>query len=52
MFNRGAAAENGELKRGDQIVAVNGEKLEGVTHEEAVNMLKRARGKVILTVLA
>ena len=51
VFNRGAASENGQLKRGDQIVAVNGEQLEGVTHEEAVNILKRARGKVILTVV-
>uniref|UniRef100_A0A3P8U5P5 PDZ domain-containing protein n=1 Tax=Amphiprion percula TaxID=161767 RepID=A0A3P8U5P5_AMPPE len=34
----GAAAEDGRLKRGDQIMAVNGQTLEGVTHEEAVEV--------------
>uniref|UniRef100_A0A3B4ZFQ1 PDZ domain-containing protein n=1 Tax=Stegastes partitus TaxID=144197 RepID=A0A3B4ZFQ1_9TELE len=40
----GAAAEDGRLKRGDQIMAVNGQTLEGVTHEEAVGILKRTKG--------
>uniref|UniRef100_A0A3B3HSB6 Multiple PDZ domain crumbs cell polarity complex component n=1 Tax=Oryzias latipes TaxID=8090 RepID=A0A3B3HSB6_ORYLA len=48
----GAAAEDGRLKRGDQIIAVNGQTLEGVTHEEAVGILKRTKGTVTLTVLA
>ncbi|XP_071953522.1 multiple PDZ domain protein-like isoform X2 [Antedon mediterranea] len=52
VFNKGAAAENGLLKRGDQIVQVNNESLEGATHEEAVNILKNAKGKVILTILS
>uniref|UniRef100_A0A3P9MDL2 Multiple PDZ domain crumbs cell polarity complex component n=1 Tax=Oryzias latipes TaxID=8090 RepID=A0A3P9MDL2_ORYLA len=47
----GAAAEDGRLKRGDQIIAVNGQTLEGVTHEEAVGILKRTKGTVTLTVL-
>ncbi|XP_013421811.1 multiple PDZ domain protein isoform X4 [Lingula anatina] len=51
VFAKGAAAEDGRLKRGDQIQAVNGESLEGVTHEEAVAILKRAKGKIELTVL-
>uniref|UniRef100_A0A3B3IGQ3 Multiple PDZ domain crumbs cell polarity complex component n=1 Tax=Oryzias latipes TaxID=8090 RepID=A0A3B3IGQ3_ORYLA len=42
----GAAAEDGRLKRGDQIIAVNGQTLEGVTHEEAVGILKRTKGTV------
>lgn len=49
---QGAAADDGRLKRGDQIVAVNGEALEGVTHEQAVAILKRQRGMVTLTVLS
>ncbi|XP_057711139.1 multiple PDZ domain protein [Corythoichthys intestinalis] len=52
VFGKGAAAEDGRLKRGDQIVAVNGQPLEGVTHEEAVGILKRTKGGVLLTVLS
>lgn len=40
------------MKRGDQILAVNDETLEGVTHEQAVAILKRQRGTVTLTVLS
>lgn len=49
---QGAAADDGRLKRGDQILAVNGEALEGVTHEQAVAILKRQKGTVTLTVLS
>ncbi|XP_057399624.1 inaD-like protein isoform X11 [Balaenoptera acutorostrata] len=52
IFAKGAAADDGRLKRGDQILAVNGETLEGVTHEEAVAILKHQRGTVVLTVLS
>uniref|UniRef100_A0A3P9MDM1 Multiple PDZ domain crumbs cell polarity complex component n=1 Tax=Oryzias latipes TaxID=8090 RepID=A0A3P9MDM1_ORYLA len=52
VFGKGAAAEDGRLKRGDQIIAVNGQTLEGVTHEEAVGILKRTKGTVTLTVLS
>ncbi|XP_048476344.1 multiple PDZ domain protein [Rhincodon typus] len=52
VFVKGAAAEDGRLKRGDQIIAVNGQSLEGVTHEEAVGILKRTKGNVTLTVLS
>ncbi|XP_033115091.1 multiple PDZ domain protein-like isoform X2 [Anneissia japonica] len=52
VFNKGAAAENGLLKRGDQIIQVNNESLEGATHEEAVNILKNAKGKVVLTIVS
>ncbi|XP_074077388.1 inaD-like protein isoform X2 [Macrotis lagotis] len=52
IFAKGAAADDGRLKRGDQILAVNGEALEGVTHEQAVTILKRQRGTVTLTVLS
>ncbi|KAM4871569.1 inaD-like protein [Thomomys bottae] len=52
IFAKGAAADDGRLKRGDQILAVNGETLEGVTHEQAVSILKHQRGTVTLTVLS
>ncbi|XP_028985124.1 multiple PDZ domain protein isoform X3 [Betta splendens] len=52
VFGKGAAAEDGRLKRGDQIMAVNGQSLDGVTHEEAVGILKKTKGGVTLTVLS
>ncbi|KAJ8278753.1 hypothetical protein COCON_G00058190 [Conger conger] len=52
VFGKGAAAVDGRLKRGDQILSVNGESLEGVTHEQAVAVLKRQRGAVSLAVLS
>ncbi|XP_030003046.1 multiple PDZ domain protein isoform X2 [Sphaeramia orbicularis] len=52
VFNKGAAVEDGRLKRGDQIIAVNGHCLEGVTHAEAVDILKKTKGSVVLTVLS
>uniref|UniRef100_K7GFC6 PDZ domain-containing protein n=1 Tax=Pelodiscus sinensis TaxID=13735 RepID=K7GFC6_PELSI len=52
IFAKGAAADDGRLKRGDQILAVNGEALEGVTHEQAVAILKCQKGTVTLTVLS
>uniref|UniRef100_A0A671Y632 PDZ domain-containing protein n=1 Tax=Sparus aurata TaxID=8175 RepID=A0A671Y632_SPAAU len=52
VFNKGAAIEDGRLKRGDQIIAVNGHCLEGVTHSEAVDILKKTKGAVVLTVLS
>jgi len=52
VFPTGAAARDGQLKRGDQIIAVNGESLVGVAHESAVSMLKRTKGRIVLTVLS
>ncbi|KAL4634849.1 inaD-like protein isoform X1 [Arapaima gigas] len=52
VFSKGAAAKDGRLKRGDQILSVNGESLEGATHEQAVAVLKRQRGSVALVVLS
>ncbi|XP_045061262.1 inaD-like protein isoform X3 [Coregonus clupeaformis] len=52
VFSKGAAAVDGRLKRGDQILSVNGESLEGATHELAVAILKRQRGAVTLKVLS
>ncbi|CAG5133712.1 unnamed protein product, partial [Candidula unifasciata] len=52
VFNKGAAADEGTLARGDQIVTVNGQSLEGYTHEEAVNILKNTLGIVTLGILS
>ena len=52
VFAQGAASVEGNLKRGDQILSVNGQSLEGCTHEEAVNILKNAKGNVTLMVLS
>ncbi|XP_059840270.1 inaD-like protein isoform X4 [Hypanus sabinus] len=52
VFAKGAATDDNRLKRGDQILAVNGESLEGVTHEQAVAILKKQKGTVTLTVLS
>lgn len=51
VFERGAAAREGSLKRGDQIVQVNGHSLTGLTHAQAVGILKDAKGTVTLTIL-
>ena len=51
VFSRGAAAKDGRMKRGDQILAVNGESLLGVPHDQAVQLLKEVRGEVVLTIL-
>nr|XP_040039864.1 inaD-like protein isoform X2 [Gasterosteus aculeatus aculeatus] len=52
VFSKGAAAVDGRLKRGDQILSVNGESLQGATHEQAVAILKKQRGSVALDVLS
>uniref|UniRef100_H3CIZ9 PDZ domain-containing protein n=1 Tax=Tetraodon nigroviridis TaxID=99883 RepID=H3CIZ9_TETNG len=52
VFSKGAAAADGRLKRGDQVLAVNGESLQGATHEQAVAILKKQRGAVTLDVLS
>ena len=52
VFPTGAAARDGRLKRGDQIVAVNEQSLVGISHEAAVSLLKKTRGKIVLAVLS
>ncbi|VDK22643.1 unnamed protein product, partial [Anisakis simplex] len=46
----GVADRNGQLKRGDQLIAVNGVNVECECHEKAVELLKSARGSVKLVV--
>ena len=52
VFNKGAAADEGTLCRGDQILSVNGQSLDGFSHEEAVNILKNTQGVVTLGILS
>jgi len=51
VFERGAAVTSG-LKRGDQILAVNTIPCEGLTHHEAVTLLKNVKGSVNLSILS
>jgi len=46
----GVADRHGGLKRGDQLLAVNGISVEGENHEKAVDLLKAALGTVKLVV--
>lgn len=51
VFESGAAARDGRLRRGHAILSVNGRSLQGLTHQEAVELLRDARGTVTLEVL-
>eukprot|EP00794_Sanderia_malayensis_P018042 gene18042-19849_t len=46
----GVADRQGGLKRGDQLLAVNGVNVEGENHEKAVDLLKASQGTVKLVV--
>ncbi|XP_039276706.1 uncharacterized protein LOC111046132 [Nilaparvata lugens] len=49
IFQSGQAAENGNLREGDEIIAVNGTTLQGLTHSEAIAVFKEIKsGPVML----
>ncbi|ROI16075.1 Multiple PDZ domain protein, partial [Anabarilius grahami] len=52
IFPKGAAVEDGRLCRGDQLLTVNGQSLEGITQSEAVELLRQTSGMVTLQVLS
>ena len=51
VFDKGSAAREGTLKRGDEILSVNEKNLMGMKHAEAVKTLTDAKGIVKLVIL-
>lgn len=52
VFDEGAAARDGRIKTGNQLLAVNGVNFANVTHQHAADTLKYLQGDVELTVLS
>ncbi|VDK56447.1 unnamed protein product, partial [Anisakis simplex] len=50
VYPDGAAAMDGRLKPGDQVLEVNGVSLRGVSHEHAISLLRRTPAKVRLLI--
>lgn len=48
---KGIAGKDGQLQEGDQILAIDGQLLDSqISHQQAINILQRARGNVDLAV--
>lgn len=50
IYENGAASTDGRLRSGDEVVAVNNQSLMGLSHAEAVHVLKESFGLVTLTI--
>ncbi|ULU05949.1 hypothetical protein L3Y34_018100 [Caenorhabditis briggsae] len=50
VYSDGAAAHDGRLKPGDQVLEVNGTSLRGVTHDQSIAYLRRTPPKVRLLI--
>lgn len=46
MYPNGAAAKDGRLRPGDQLVEVNGEDFRNITHIKALGVLRQTPAKV------
>jgi len=51
IIPEGVAAKHGGLKRGDQLLWINGQPVDGESHDKVVDLLKSAKGPVKLVVL-
>ena len=50
MDPTGLAANEGQLRRGDKLISVNGNTLDGITHKNALLLLKNAGENVTLQI--
>ncbi|KAI1728215.1 PDZ domain (Also known as DHR or GLGF) domain-containing protein [Ditylenchus destructor] len=50
VYPDGAAAVDGRLKPGDQVLEVNNTSLRGISHEQAISLLRRTPAKVRLLI--
>ncbi|XP_061526557.1 pro-interleukin-16 isoform X3 [Phycodurus eques] len=51
IFSGGAAAADGRLQEGDEILELNGESLHGLSHDDALHMFKQIRKGVLTLVV-
>ncbi|RUS79573.1 hypothetical protein EGW08_012667, partial [Elysia chlorotica] len=50
IFSHGTVAENGLMKEGDEVLELNGMSMQGLTHQEALNLFRTLKkGPVTLT---
>lgn len=51
MYPDGAAAKDGRLRPGDQLVEVNGEDFRNITHIKALGVLRQTPAKVRIFII-
>lgn len=52
VYPDGAAAKDGRLRSGDQLVEVNGEDFRSITHTKALGVLRQTPAKVCISLCA